>query len=375
MLKLKFPYMLADAAASASQKRFNVISTFSGGGGSSLGYKLAGGDVLLANEFVPIAAETYSANFPDTPVIIGDIKQLTGKDFLDRVGLTKGELDVFDGSPPCSAFSTAGSREKGWGKEKDYSTGMKITNIEDLFFEFIRIANEIQPKIIIAENVEGLQFAASRKKLHEILNAFDAIGYVSNFKTIAARDFGVAQNRPRTIIVCVRQDIFDASGEFFPSNFFPEILRTPRKSVREAFEGLVQTEEEIQAARDIMGVNTVLFKIMSAFPPVNDTNAIMGIEEVDPALTKNGANFFNMRKASWNIPASTITATHSSSGIFHPGECRKFTLKELFRLMALPDDYISKGTLAQISERVGRMHSPFPLAHVANHIVKTYLGK
>ena len=93
----------------SSLNKFTVVSTFAGGGGSSTGYKLAGGNVLAMNEFVEEAQKTYRKNYPETPIMPGDIKELTAKDFLDKIGLEPGELDILDGSPPCSAFSMAGS--------------------------------------------------------------------------------------------------------------------------------------------------------------------------------------------------------------------------------------------------------------------------
>jgi DNA (cytosine-5)-methyltransferase 1 len=362
-MELKYPYTLEDVYEAAKQKRFTVISTFSGGGGSSLGYKLAGGDVLVANEFVKTAADTYNLNFPDTPVIQDDIKKLTGKDFLDLAGLKVGELDVLDGSPPCSAFSTAGSREKGWNKEKKYSDNKKVTNIEDLFLEFIRVANDIQPKIIIAENVEGLQFSEAKKKLHEFLNEFEKIGYVIQYATIKAVDYGAPQRRARTIIIGIRQDIFDESDDFFPTGFFPEPLPF-RRTLKDALESLEQTEEEINIARDINKVDSAVYNKMQEFPAENH-GEILSPEK----------SYFQLYKTSWNHPCPTLTASVGGAANVHPLENRKFTIKEFYRIMALPDDYKNSGNLMQQYERVGRMHCPFPLAYIANHIVTKFLGK
>jgi hypothetical protein len=105
------PYVMADVRTSPGT--FKVISTFAGGGGSSLGYWLAGGRVLMANEFVLEAARTYALNFPSCVIDQRDIREISGSDetvvnFLARVGLRPGELDILDGSPPCCEFSTAG---------------------------------------------------------------------------------------------------------------------------------------------------------------------------------------------------------------------------------------------------------------------------
>ena len=96
-------YTLQDTLDSEKRNLFTVLSTFAGGGGSSTGYRLAGGKILAINEFVEEAQNTYRENYPDTPILPGDIKKLSGKDFLDIAGTT--DIDILDGSPPCSAFS------------------------------------------------------------------------------------------------------------------------------------------------------------------------------------------------------------------------------------------------------------------------------
>lgn len=130
------------------------ISFFSGCGGSSLGYNLAGVKILYANEFIPKAYETYKLNFPDTYMDTRDIRTINPEEILDIIKVKKGELDFLDGSPPCASFSTAGKREKNWGKVKAYSGTKQRT--DDLFFEYIRMVKYIEPKIFIAENVSGL---------------------------------------------------------------------------------------------------------------------------------------------------------------------------------------------------------------------------
>ena len=97
---------------------YTVASTFSGCGGSCRGYRMAGYRVAYALEFIPEAQRTYKANHPDSYLDTVDIRDLKPEQLLERAGVAKGELDILDGSPPCSAFSTAGSREKGWGKVK-----------------------------------------------------------------------------------------------------------------------------------------------------------------------------------------------------------------------------------------------------------------
>jgi DNA (cytosine-5)-methyltransferase 1 len=141
-----YRYTLDDLEKSSARKRFTYISFFAGGGGSSCGYKLAGGDCKFVNEFQQVAVDTYLANWPGTPHICGDIKNVTGKQIMEMTGIKKYELDIMDGSPPCPPFSMSGTKKKGWNKEK-MAYGMKQKNIEDLTWEMIRIADEMMPKV------------------------------------------------------------------------------------------------------------------------------------------------------------------------------------------------------------------------------------
>ena len=112
---------------------YKVFSTFSGCGGSSLGYKLAGYEVIGALECVPQARDAYAKNFPNTPILFKDIREVHGEDIFNLTGLKKGELDIMDGSPPCCPFSMQGVRDENWGKVVNYSSIKQRT--DDLFFE------------------------------------------------------------------------------------------------------------------------------------------------------------------------------------------------------------------------------------------------
>ena len=206
------PYIMNDVQEASAKKLFTVISTFAGGGGSSTGYRLAGANILAVNEFVESAIDTYKENYPNTPVLPDDIKTLSGDDLMKAAGISKGELDILDGSPPCSAFSVAGKREKGWDQKKKYSDGKEVENIEDLFFEYIRIANDIQPKVIIGENVAGIMMGEAIKKYNEIINEFEKCGYEAIGKVINAADFGTPQARKRCFFVAVRNDVMEKVG-------------------------------------------------------------------------------------------------------------------------------------------------------------------
>ena len=248
------PYIMNDVLEASSKELFTVISTFAGGGGSSTGYRLSGGKILCVNEFVQSAVDTYGANYPNTPILDDDIKKLTGEDFLRVAQIQKGELDILDGSPPCSAFSVAGKREKGWDKTKKYSDGKEVENIEDLFFEYIRIANDIQPKVIIGENVAGIMMGEAIKKYNEIINEFEKCGYEAIGKVMNAADFGTPQARKRCFFVAVRNDVMEKVGLNFmtmESTLYPEPYG-PQPTLKDAIGNLENDRTEVQMLLDFV---------------------------------------------------------------------------------------------------------------------------
>ena len=171
-----------------------VISTFAGCGGSSLGYKMAGYKELLAVEIDDHAVKIFKMNFPEVPVLQKDVSKLTGKQILDFCGIDKGELDVFDGSPPCQGFSTAGKRQVCDARN-------------DLVGHYIRLVGELQPKVFIMENVSGMVKGVMKGTFIEYVKQMKALDYNVSCRLLNAKWLGVAQSRERMICIGVRQDI------------------------------------------------------------------------------------------------------------------------------------------------------------------------
>lgn len=185
---------------------YKVISTFSGCGGSCIGYRMAGFQVLWANEFIPIAAKNYQLNHINSYLDMRDIRTINADEILIRTGLDKGECDIFDGSPPCQAFSTAGKREKGWGNKRYYSNKISQQN-ETLFNDYLRLLQGIMPKVFIAENVSGLIKGKAKGFFLEILNTMKSLGYDVNVRLLDSRWMGIPQSRERIIFIGIRSDL------------------------------------------------------------------------------------------------------------------------------------------------------------------------
>lgn len=364
------PYTIEDVKKSAERKLFTVISTFAGGGGSSTGYKLAGGDILCANEFVESACETYLSNYPGTPMLPDNILELTGVDFLDRTGIKFGELDILDGSPPCSAFSIAGRREKGWGQEKKYSEGKKQQNIEDLFFEFIRIANGIQPKVIIGENVKAIMFGEARKYFNRIINAFEDIGYTAVGKSLNAADFGTPQGRERCFFVAVRNDVLAKTNLNFMNmeTLYPTPTYNEHVSIREAIEDIKNDPTEEKELYE--AVQNGFLNNWVPLLPKNPDRQVKG-SEYHP-----NQSLFNLIRPCPTLPSPTITQQGQQkglSGVLHYELDRKLTTPELKRIQGLPDNFKLEGTFNQKAERIGRMVAPKCIAALATSVYEKIL--
>lgn len=184
--------------------RGTVLSCFSCGGGSSMGYKLAGFDVAGNVEIDPNMMAVYERNLHPRRSFLMDVRDFIGKSDLPG---ELHKLDILDGSPPCSVFSLAGQRDKGWGREKVFREGQKKQRLDDLFPAFIEVARKLQPRIAIAENVAGLMTGKAKGYVNEIVHLFDLAGYVLQAFTLDSSYMGVPQRRVRVFFVAHRKDL------------------------------------------------------------------------------------------------------------------------------------------------------------------------
>ena len=386
VLNNKPPYRvpLMDEIKSIPWNGYNVISTFSGCGGSSLGYKIAGFKVLWANEFIPAAQNTYRLNHPDTILDTRDIRKVRPEEILESIGLKIGELDILDGSPPCASFSTAGKREKGWGQVKKYSDSNQRT--DDLFFEYSRILRGLQPKVFIAENVSGLVKGTAKGYFKIILAELKACGYNVKAKLLDAQWLGVPQSRQRIIFQGVRTDLCLEPVFPTPLNY--------RYSVRDALPYILKVrkskgfkeEEYINSDRCI--ADTI------GSSPVSGCNINNGVGkiEVETDISRfaigrewdklepgeQSKKYYQLKKAPIENPCQTITqkvGETSAAGVVHPTERRKFSIAELKRICAFPDDFILTGSYAQQWERLGRAVPPVMMSYIAKTIRDEILEK
>jgi len=390
-----YRYTLDELKESSDRKLFSYISFFAGGGGSSAGYKLAGGDCKFVNEFQQVAVDTYLANWPDTPHICGDIKDVTGQQIMEMTGIKKYELDILDGSPPCPPFSMSGTKKAGWNKEK-MAYGMKQKNIEDLTWEMIRIAGEMMPKVIICENVKGLTMEYAKQHLDRMVTDFEALGYATTFKVLNGIHFGVPQKRQRVFIVSVRNDVLDdiEMPWMLVSSLFPEPALDEEPTIEQAIGDLqlnnmnrIDAEELCERMK-----KSAKYKWLKRLPKNPDKVVSVGDDVVSifyekviahrkkwgKSIPEAKHSFYQSRRVPWNQASHSLTeqGLASLSVHLHPLEDRIFTPLEAAAIMTLPTDYVNPSEdIYERGKRIGLMVAPLMAKYLAESIYENVLQK
>jgi DNA (cytosine-5)-methyltransferase 1 len=336
--------------ASTLPNGWTLVSTFTGAGGSCIGYRLAGFRPVYALEFVRAAAQTYRDNFPDVPVDERDVRDVTGDDIRRATGLER--FDVLEGSPPCSSFSLSGKRARGWGETRHYSEE-RSQRTDDLFDEFVRLLADLRPRVFTAENVAGLTTGKALGYYIRFRDAMIAAGYVVDARVLDAQWLGVPQLRRRLIYMGVRQDEWDRGMR----HIWPDPLPY-RYSIAEALEGLPEpTVRSFVTGREVVDEDTA--PSLEGYSLDKHYNSAVG----------NHRKRLNMKRNPMTGPVGTIVAIGGTSAgtasIVHPLERRKFTIRELKRLGSYPDDYLLTGTYGQRWERIGRSVPPLMSAAIA----------
>jgi DNA (cytosine-5)-methyltransferase 1 len=314
-----------------------VISMFAGCGGSSLGYKWAGYNELLAVEWDQHAVETFKDNFPGVPVWQKDVSKIKGKDILHFTNLNRGELDVLDGSPPCQGFSTSGKR-----KTKDQRNNLSQS--------FIRLIDELQPKTFVMENVTGMIRGKMKGYFNQIGRDIENVGYEYKAKIMNAKHYDVAQSRNRIIWV----------GSRVGTIAFPK----PSKktiNVETAIKGLAKDES-----------------ITISKTPLTCWKKCKPGEQFSKYHPKG--HWFNAVKCDPSQPVPTLLKTIANSetrlaGHFHWEVPRHLNIAELKRCCSFPDEFVFKGTFTQQVARLGNAVMPKFMEHIARTIKTEMLNE
>ena len=282
-----------------------------------MGYKRAGCEIIAANDIDPEMAWHYKHNLNPPLYYLCPIRDLLTADLPPELFA----LDILDGSPPCSTFSMAGSREKAWGKEKHFREGQAKQVLSDLFFDYLGLVERLKPKVAIAENVKGMLLGNAKGYTKLVMRRFKDIGYKPQLFLVNAADCGVPQKRERVFFCALRDDIDR-----------PTLKLAPRHrwiSAGEATLDLqVLTEDEIKDTQ----------------PDQNDLRwwPLTGPgEDYCGAVRRKegGKRLWSHKKLNRSDPSNSLTANDTFT---HWCTMRKLTFREWKRLGSFPDDYRAK---------------------------------
>ncbi len=321
-----------------NQHNLKVFSTFACGGGSTMGYKLAGYDVIGSNDIDPQLAEVYKVNHHPKYQYICPIKDLATIDLPKELF----DLDILDGSPPCSTFSTAGLREKAWGKDKHFREGQTTQILDDLFFDFLDVAELLQPKVIVAENVSGMLKGNAKGYLLLIFDRLKTMGYTPQIFLLDASTMGVPQRRQRVFIIANRMNYPKLTMNF---NLKP----IPTKEI---IDNKDNTEWH--------NTNSTTYQLWQKTRPGESF-----------AKHHPKGHFFGNKKIHRDRVSNTVVADHGSP-LYHDKIFRTLNSKEYSLIGSFPLDYNYMNIKPKYL--IGMSVPPVMMAQVANQIYLQWLG-
>lgn len=320
-MSLSYDWSFSDYPA--KKNGYTVMSTFACGGGSSMGYKLAGFDVVAANDIDPEMARVYIKNHKPKQFFECSVTELK-----DRTDLP--EVDILDGSPPCSVFSIAGLGKKVWGKSKKFREGQAEQVLDDLFFEFAKLAKVMNPKVVVAENVKSMLHGKAKDYAREYVRRMGQAGYDTQVFVLDGSKMGLPQKRERV---------------FFISN---RLGKTIDLSFDERIIPFSEISDESDTETNLSELYQEYWKNAKQGEPVG--------------------KFAARRKLWTDRPSRTVTASGAN---FHPTIPRTINFKEELALCSFPKDYDFDGV--KPTYLMGMSVPPLMMARVAEEIKKQLL--
>lgn len=354
-MKHKFNYRWNLKDAVFTKDKGKVFSCFACGGGSSMGYKLAGYDVIGCNEIDKRMMYAYCQNHNPRMPYLEPIQEFKKREDLPSELYN---LDVLDGSPPCSTFSVAGSREDAWGKMKKFREGQAEQVLDTLFFDFIDLAKKLQPKVVIAENVKGLLLGNAIDYVRRIYEAFEDAGYYCQHWLLDAQNMGVPQRRERVFFVCLRKDLakpFLVQKDFF--TVAPEIDMTFKE------ETIPFKEVADYSGREC---NSKVVRTLWENRQYGDSNQ----SEANFRLYGKGSNF-NQGYVYLDKVCPTLAGKETC--LIHFDQPKYLGTSEVCCISSFPQDYNFAGNPPHYI--CGMSVPPVMMAQVASRVYETWLSK
>lgn len=363
----RLPFLYYDMDKVSYNKR-KGIALFSGIGGMSLGFMLAGIQTVGFVEIYAPFRNIYEANFPNVKCLGHDIRKIDDAEILswkERYGV----IDFLFGGPPCQGFSLAGKRDR-------------FDPRNQLYKEFVRIASLLQPKGIIVENVRLITSMKTPegKAMPEIMIAdFEAAGYRCQCNFLNARDYGVPQSRSRFFLIGVRKDLNISQTVFPPVTHRPPHQKMLLKSDLEPYVTFREATGDLESlAAGECSSNDPWHKA-TAHPP-HVVKMLEGVPEgmsahdnPDPSLRPKSGYNTTYKRIKWDEPCSTVSTNFNMiSGCrnVHPSDTRALTFREAMRSQTFPDHLKLFGRISDVRKGIGNAVPPLLAKKIAEHLHK-----
>lgn len=304
-----------------------VIDLFCGAGGMTVGFEKAGFKTVFAVEFNPVYAKTYSMNFPQVELYVGDIKDIHD-DQIKNISEKNNGVDIIIGGPPCQGFSIAGN------------IGRKFLDDDRnrLFLEYVRFVKIISPKMFVLENVAALVRHNKGKTIKEIETRFAELGYSIQYKILNSVNFHVPQERRRVFLVGTKEGYHFV----FPTE------SDERITVEQAIGDLPSLESGESSSISHHVAMRHSKQMLEKMKYVKDGGTREDIpEDIRP---KSG----DIRKyIRYSSKKPSVCVTGDMRKIFHYRDNRALTCRELARLQTFPDSFDFCGNSIEVQQQIG----------------------
>lgn len=385
------------------------IDLFAGAGGLSCGLKQAGFTALLANEFVPQYAETYQLNYPETHMMVGDVRSVCEKNIMEILNIKEGEIDLIAGGPPCQGFSI----------------NAPIRSLDDprnhLFKEFLRIVSAVKPKAVLIENVPGIISLGQGTVIEKIYEELQSLNYKTSHRILFAGHYGIPQMRFRTVFIAIRN--FDRDITFPEPKFAANAVANFTGAKELCLKPLPLFSEPLQARVNVWEALSDLPEIKNGQLISSDQYSVEPLNAYQKYLRLNSEKLsahycakiaeINLERlkyipqgGSWRdipehlLPAGLRRARRSDhtkrygrlhpnelcstvltkcdphwGSFFHPVQNRVISVREAARIQSFPDEYQFSGSITQQYEQIGNAVPPLMGKAIGDEIVKMLKGQ
>lgn len=328
------------------------VELFAGAGGLALGLEKAGFEEIGLVEIDKTACDTLRMNRPSWNVIEEDIVTFSQTDLLKEFNLQKGELDLLSGGYPCQSFSYAGKK---LGLEDVRGT---------MFFYYAEFLRQLQPKMFLAENVKGLTTHDGGRTIQTMVDVFEDLGYIVEWKVLNAWDYGVAEKRQRVVIIGTRNDLKESVKFEYPKpHDYKPVLRDVLQNVPESVGAKYPEKKK---------------KVFDLVPPGGywrDLPDDVARDYMKSCYFMGGGRTGIARRISWDEPSLTLTCSPmmKQTDRCHPDESRPFTTREYARIQSFPDEWEFAGKMNDIYKQIGNA-VPVELAKNVGESILTALN-